>query len=62
MPYTKEEIYNDNVTKELAVHVKEILRLLGENPEREGKYLIKDVKITFSQNGWRRENTLSYKL
>lgn len=36
MPYTKEEIYNDNVTKELAVHVKEILRLLGENPEREG--------------------------
>lgn len=36
MPYIKEEIYNDNVTKELAVHVKEILRLLGENPEREG--------------------------
>ena len=36
MPYTKEEIYNDNVTKKLAVHVKEILRLLGENPEREG--------------------------
>lgn len=34
----------------------------SENPEREGKYLIKDVKITFSQNGWRRENTLSYKL
>ena len=36
MPYTKEEIYNDNVTKELAVHVKEILRLLGENTERKG--------------------------
>ena len=36
MPYTKEEIYNDNVTKELAIHVKEILRLLGEDPEREG--------------------------
>ena len=36
MPYIKEEIYNDNVTNEIAVHVKEILRLLGEDPAREG--------------------------
>ncbi len=36
MPYTKEEIYNDKVTAEIAVHVKEILGLLGEDPEREG--------------------------
>lgn len=36
MPYTKEEIYDDKVTAEIAVHVKEILSLLGEDPEREG--------------------------
>ena len=36
MPYTKEEIYDDKVTAEIAVHVKEILSLLGEDPGREG--------------------------
>ena len=36
MPYTKEEIYDEKVTAEIAVHVKEILNLLGEDPEREG--------------------------
>lgn len=36
MAYTKEEIYDEKVTAEIAAHYKEILRLLGENPEREG--------------------------
>ena len=36
MPYTKEEIYDEKVTAGIASHVKEILRLLGEDPEREG--------------------------
>ena len=36
MPYIKEESYDEKVTSELASHVKEILRLLGEDPEREG--------------------------
>ena len=36
MPYSKEELYDSQITDEIAVHVKEILRLLGENPEREG--------------------------
>ncbi len=36
MSYTKEEIYSQETTEQLAVHVKEILRLLGEDPGREG--------------------------
>jgi len=36
MSYKKEEIYTPDVTEEIAAHVKEILRLLGEDPEREG--------------------------
>ena len=36
MPYFKEESYDEKVTSELASHVREILRLLGEDPEREG--------------------------
>ena len=36
MSYSKEEIYSPDTTAELAAHVKEILRLLGEDPEREG--------------------------
>ena len=36
MSYTKEELYSPETTKEIAAHVKEILRLLGEDPEREG--------------------------
>lgn len=36
MPYKKEEIFDENVTVEIASHVKEILRLIGEDPAREG--------------------------
>lgn len=36
MSYRKEEIFDDAVTAELATHYKEILKLLGEDPEREG--------------------------
>lgn len=36
MAYIKEERYDENVTKEIAAHVKEILRLIGEDPDREG--------------------------
>lgn len=36
MTYTKEEIYPQDTTAEIAGHVKAILRLLGEDPEREG--------------------------
>lgn len=36
MAYLKEEIYDEKTTAEIAVHVKEILRLLGEDESREG--------------------------
>ena len=36
MPYIKEEKYDEKVTSEIASHVKEILRLIGEDPAREG--------------------------
>ncbi len=36
MGYISEDIYDENTTKEIAVHVKEILRLLGEDTGREG--------------------------
>ncbi len=36
MPYIKEEISDEKVTSEIAAHVKEILRLIGEDPAREG--------------------------
>jgi len=36
MPYLKEEKYDRKCTEEIAAHVKEILRLIGEDPEREG--------------------------
>jgi len=36
MAYLKKEIYDDPVTEELAAHYREILRLIGENPSREG--------------------------
>ncbi|MGN0188262.1 MAG: GTP cyclohydrolase I FolE [Candidatus Cryptobacteroides sp.] len=36
MSYIKEEIYDLAVTQEIARHYTEILRLLGEDPEREG--------------------------
>ncbi len=36
MSYEKQEIYGEKPTEEIAAHVKEILRLLGEDPQREG--------------------------
>ena len=36
MSYIKEELYDEAVTSQIASHYKEILRLLGENPDREG--------------------------
>ena len=35
MAYHKEEIYDESITAEIAGHYREILRLLGEDPERE---------------------------
>jgi len=34
--YFREDRYNDDVTEKLAYHYKEILRLIGEDPDREG--------------------------
>ena len=36
MAYTKQEKYDQKVTEQIAEHVKSILQLLGEDPEREG--------------------------
>lgn len=36
MGYTKLEAFDEDTTQELAKHYKEILRLLGEDPQREG--------------------------
>lgn len=36
MSYIKEEIYDADVTTQIAEHYREILRLLGEDPQREG--------------------------
>ena len=36
MAYTREDLYDQHTTDEIAVHVKEILRLMGEDTEREG--------------------------
>ena len=36
MAYRKIEEYDEKTTQELAGHVKAILKLLGEDPEREG--------------------------
>ncbi len=36
MAYKRVDEYDADVTKELSGHVREILRLIGENPEREG--------------------------
>ena len=36
MTYRKEEIYDPEVTEEIAGHYREILRLLGEDTTREG--------------------------
>lgn len=36
MAYAKEEIYDEGTSRQIASHVAEILRLLGEDPTREG--------------------------
>lgn len=36
MAYIREDRYDEQTTTEIASHVKEILRLLGEDPDREG--------------------------
>ncbi len=36
MGYEKNDIYDARVTEKIAAHVKEILALIGEDPEREG--------------------------
>ena len=36
MAYTKEEQFDVEATRQISVHVREILRLLGEDPDREG--------------------------
>ena len=36
MAYIKEEKYDEQTTAAIAEHYREILRLLGEDPEREG--------------------------
>lgn len=36
MGYIKEERYDEETTRQISAHVKEILRLIGEDPEREG--------------------------
>lgn len=36
MSYRREDIYDQKTTEEIALHVKEILRLLGEDQNREG--------------------------
>lgn len=39
MAYTKVDHYDEETTNALAVHYKEILRIMGEDPEREGLLL-----------------------
>ena len=36
MAYSRDDIYDEKVTAEIAAHYREILRLIGENPDREG--------------------------
>jgi len=36
MAYLKEEKYDEELTAKIAAHYKEILRLIGEDPDREG--------------------------
>lgn len=36
MAYKRENIYDGRTTEEIAAHYREILRLLGEDPDREG--------------------------
>ncbi len=36
MAYLREDQYDEKITAEIAAHYREILRLIGEDPEREG--------------------------
>lgn len=36
MAYSRDDIYDEKVTAEIAAHYREILRLIGEDPDREG--------------------------
>ena len=36
MAYIKDERYDEDITAQIAAHYREILRLLGEDPQREG--------------------------
>ena len=36
MAYIREDRYDEKTTAEIAAHVREVLRLLGEDPQREG--------------------------
>ena len=36
MAYHREDVYDEEITAKLAAHVKEILELIGEDPQREG--------------------------
>ena len=56
MSYSNEELYSPSVTEEIAVHVREILRLLGEDPGREGLEKTPDrvaKALQFSTKGYR---------
>ena len=60
MPYIKEEKYDEKVTAEIAGHVREILRLIGEDPGREG--LIKTPErvakaLQFNTQGYTQNGT-----
>ena len=60
MPYITEEIYDEKVTSEIAAHVKEILRLIGEDPAREG--LVKTPErvakaLQFMTQGYEQDGT-----
>ena len=44
MAYIKEEKYDEQITAAIAEHYREILLLLGEDPEREGLLTTPDRK------------------
>lgn len=47
MAYTKVDHYDEETTQALAAHYKEILRIMGEDPEREG-LLLTPVRVARS--------------